>query len=65
MPSGGSVVEVFPSTYGTMSFWPLAVAGGSTYYTYDEKGVVARERPQCDDVILDVSGFVSRLDNLL
>jgi len=65
MPSGGSVVEVFPSTYGTMSFWPLAVAGGSTYYTYHETGVVARERPQCDDVMLDVSDFVSRLDNLL
>jgi hypothetical protein len=65
MPSGGSVIEVFPSTYGTMSFWPLTVAGGSTYYTYDEKGVVARERPQCDDVMLDVSRFVSRLDTLL
>jgi len=65
MPSGGKVVEVFPSSYGTMSFWPLAVAGGSTYYTYNEAGVIARERPQCDDVMLHVSNFVTQLDNLL
>lgn len=65
MPSGGKVVEVFPSSYGTMSFWPLTVAGGSTYYTYNETGVVARERPQCDDVLLHISDFVTRLDNML
>jgi len=65
MPSGGSVVEVFPSTYGTMSFWPLAVAGGSDYYTYNEESVVARERTQCDDIMLNVQDFTARLDTLL
>jgi hypothetical protein len=65
MPSGGKVVEVFPRSYGTMSYWPLTVANGSTYYTYNESSVVARERPQCDDVVLDVHDFVSRLDPLL
>lgn len=58
MPEGGKVIEIFPSTYGTMSFYVLCAGRGVDYYTFVEHAVSEASWTQADDVLVDVDGFV-------
>jgi capsular polysaccharide biosynthesis protein len=59
---GGALVEIFPSSYGTMSFYVMAVAMGNRYFTYNEEAVVPGAWTQCDDIVVDVDAFMQGLD---
>ena len=62
---GTSLIELFPRSYGTPAFYLLAESGGIRYASYVGDRIGRGRRPQMDDLIVDVSAFVSRCSDIL
>ena len=60
-----TLVEIFPSTYGMASYYVLSAGLGMTYASYISDRITAGERPQLDDVTVDVDDFMARWRHLL
>jgi capsular polysaccharide biosynthesis protein len=60
-----TLIELFPSTYGTAAFYVLAAGVGLTYASYISGDVVAGSRTQLDDMVIDIDDFVARCGALL
>ena len=58
-PKGATLIEIFPSSYGTSAFFELATSMGTKYYSYQCNNVISNSRKQLDDVIIDISDFLA------
>ena len=52
-----SLLEIFPHTYGTPSFYVIAAGVENTYRTYVANEISAGERAQADDIFIDLRDF--------
>jgi len=62
---GARLLELFPQSYGTPTYYVIAAGQGNAYATYISRDVVAGERTQIDDFRLDMAGFRRCCDGLL
>lgn len=60
-----TLVEIFPSTYGTAAYYVLAAGLGMTYASYICEQIVAGSRAQLDDMKVDIADFLARCRGLL
>ncbi len=64
-PHGARLLEIFPASYGTPAYWVLAGGQGFSYATYVAADIVPGDRPQTDDMRIDVADFRARCDALI
>ncbi len=57
-PRGGRLLEIFPRTYGMATYYVLAAGQGCPYATYIANEVIPGDRPQTDDIRIDVADFM-------
>ncbi len=60
-----TLVEIFPSTYGTAAYYVLAAGLGMTYASYISTSVLPASRTQLDDMYIDIADFLARCRHLL
>jgi capsular polysaccharide biosynthesis protein len=62
---GATVLELFPSTYGTPAYRLLAARAGLTYASYVTDRIASGSRTQLDDMEIDVADFAARCGDVL
>jgi capsular polysaccharide biosynthesis protein len=60
-----TLIEIFPSTYGTAAYYVLAAGLGITYASYIATEIRPGPRTQLDDIVVDVDDFFARCGTLL
>jgi capsular polysaccharide biosynthesis protein len=61
-PPGGSLIEIFPPTYGTAAYYVLAASGGIAYASYVTTDVARGGRDQLDDIRVDLDDVLARFE---
>ncbi len=62
---GTTLVEIFPSTYGTAAYYVLAAGLGMTYASYISDRITPGSQAQLDDITVDIPDFLVRCRHLL
>lgn len=60
-----STIEIFPNSYGTPAFYILSAAQGNPYYTYVANDVKKGDRPQIDNLYIDIQKFDKLASHLI
>ncbi len=56
-PPEARLLELFPSSYGTPTYYVLAAGQGLTYATYVVSDIACGDRAQTDDIRVDINDF--------
>jgi capsular polysaccharide biosynthesis protein len=58
----GSLLELFPPSYGTAAYYVLSAGLGASYASYIAHDIVPGARSQLDDLIVDIPDFLARCE---